>query len=73
MKYSTKMVLVPQETMSQINDLNEKQKDGIDAQVFQLCRELQRILANESLTSEKQMHLYGLLFSRYKKLYNDSK
>jgi len=73
MKYMTKMIMVPQQAVSQINQVQDHKNDGIDRQVSEFKTALQKIMTDDSLTSETQMQLYNQLFTRYLKLDSDSK
>jgi len=72
MKYTTKMIMMPEQALSQINHVQQK-KDGIEGQVFEFKTALQKILSDDSLTPETQMQLYNQLFTRYLKLDTDLK
>jgi len=73
MKYTTKMIMLPEQAVSQISYAQEQKKDGIEGQVSEFKTALQKILTDEALPPEKQMQLYNQLFSRYLKLDADLK
>lgn len=72
MKFTTKMMLVPEHSLT-ANVGNEAKNNGIDQQVTEFRRTLLDILSDGSLTPEMQMQQYYQLFHRYSKLDKESK
>lgn len=73
MKFTNKMMLVPEQALNQIKHSDELEKNGIDNQVVEFRKALHSVLNNVKLSPEEQMLVYSQLFSRYLHLYNDSK
>jgi len=73
MKYTKKMVMVPEQKAFQINQVQEQKKSGIDGQVAEFKDALKKILTDDTLAAETQMQLYNQLFTRYLKLDADLK
>jgi len=71
MKYTTKMVMIPEHALSQMNVM--QQRDGIEGRVDEFKNALQKILSDVTLPAETQMQLYNQLFTRYLKIDADSK
>lgn len=71
MKYTTKMLLVPENTVR--DSVPETRKTGIENQVTEFRKALLNILSDVTITPETQMQLYSQLFNRYTKLDRESK
>uniref|UniRef100_A0A915IB86 Uncharacterized protein n=1 Tax=Romanomermis culicivorax TaxID=13658 RepID=A0A915IB86_ROMCU len=71
MKYTSKMVLVPQDMFDKKSDQNSD--NGLRKQMSDFKMELERILKNNDMSAELQYKLYGQLFHRYLKLDEESK
>lgn len=71
MKFTTKMVMVPEHALSQMNVM--QQRDGIEGRVDEFKNALQKILSDVTIPAETQMQLYNQLFARYLKIDADSK
>jgi len=69
MRFTNKMVLVPQSTVSNNNELN---KTGIEKTIDDFKTELRRILNDESITAEDQVKIYSQLFSKFIKFDRDN-
>lgn len=73
MKFTNKMVLVPEQAMNQMRQSEELGKNGIEKQVLEFRKALYNVLNDDKLRPEEQMSIYSQLFSRYLHLDNDSK
>jgi len=65
--------MIPEQSVSHINHVQEQKKDGIEGQVSEFKTALKRILSSDNLTPETQMQLYNQLFTRYLKFDADLK
>lgn len=73
MKYTNKMVLVPQDALQQINTQSTASKSGLAKVIEEYENELQRILNDKRFSPEEQYSTYTQLFKRYLKLEEENR
>src|SRR5437867_9923105 len=72
MKYTNKMVLVPEKMAINTNS-NDTKKAGLSKEIDDFKAEMMRILSDKLLSPEVQNQLYTQLFSRFLKLEEENR